>query len=59
MANELKLEIGGGILAGRERILRNRRDIKERHRGIQRKMERKTWTRTEGEVTNHVEGRIV
>ena len=30
MANELKQEIGGGTLAGRERILGNRKAIKER-----------------------------
>jgi hypothetical protein len=29
MANELKQEKGGGTMAGRERILGNRRDIKE------------------------------
>ena len=30
MANELRQEIGGGTLAGRERILGNRRDINEK-----------------------------
>jgi len=39
MANELKQEIGGGTLAGRERILGNSESIKERPTESRRRLE--------------------